>query len=251
MLRKLRSISDFFGKFPSIGYLFLYLLAIPFFASIYTYSIPSDFYHTTVQFEGILNKDANKLSLLIKQSIVDEFRIFHKSDKSSNGTWQIDVSKIDVVSLKTDTDKTSFSIVIRLDVVGHSPDEVLFQLECSIENNSNKITVTSDDKRISYLHNASSRDISNFNDGKYTIYKQPKCKSIRPSFSPIDLKVLFPASFSESDRSTSLWLPVNQNVQMKIYSFVDAMNGFSIKCIRSIFSDAIFQCSDNYNFRFW
>ncbi len=50
--RGLLSISRWLGSFPSIGYALIYLALIPGFAGIY-YELPGEFYHSTLQHEGV------------------------------------------------------------------------------------------------------------------------------------------------------------------------------------------------------
>jgi hypothetical protein len=188
--------------------MFLYLLAIPSFAAIYAFLIPSHFYHSTVQFESVLNKDANTLLTEIKKSIVHEFKIAHSGTTTSDGKWQIDISKIGINSLRSESDRTWFTLSMQLNGINeYEGIESGFFLQCSIEN------------RVQYA-----TAISPYYD--MVIYKQPDCEP--KANLPIDLKVLFPAKYNGSDHPYLL-LPINQNVQDTITHLQNAMRGFPSK----------------------
>jgi hypothetical protein len=205
MIQKLSAISEFFGRFPSIGFMFLYILAIPSFAAIYTFCIPSHFYHSTVQYEGILDKDADIILSKIRKAITQEFIKFHGGPVKSDNKWKIDISEIYATSLKTESDSTSFNLSIRLNGV-NTYEGTLFSLtmKCSIRN------------KIAYMVSAPPKH-------ENIVYKQPVCEN--GSSFPMGLKTLFPATTNDLN-SKLLWLPISEETQNAITAFVKATKGF-------------------------
>jgi hypothetical protein len=82
----------------------IYLSAIPFFAFVY-WRLPNDqFYHSTIQYEQILNSDAGTLAEEIHASIVENFRLANHEDLVEISGWQTNITELKVLGIKPTAD---------------------------------------------------------------------------------------------------------------------------------------------------
>ena len=65
----LRSLAEFLGQFPSFGYGFAYVLAIPVFASLYA-RLPFDFYHSTAKYEPLVTGQSSLIAGRLRQTFL-------------------------------------------------------------------------------------------------------------------------------------------------------------------------------------
>ena len=116
-MRRLAALSNALGRIPSLSFAFLYLASIPVFAWIYTL-LPNGFYHTTVQYENVLNADAQNILKQLRDEIIREFNEHHGTSRKDVGQWRIDISNIQLRSLSSDRGLMTFTPATELDGIG-------------------------------------------------------------------------------------------------------------------------------------
>jgi hypothetical protein len=109
--RKLRRISRWLASFPSLGYALVYLFCIPSFATIY-YFLPYHFYHSTIQYEQVLDKDADNILKEIRSEIIKTFKEEHGAEVIVSDGWTVDINELGIGSLKAKGDVVSFSMYV-------------------------------------------------------------------------------------------------------------------------------------------
>lgn len=202
-------ISTFLAKFPSFGYAMLYISAIPIFATIYTFCIPSHFYHSTVQYEENIDHDAEILLKALQEAIILEFKNFHGNIQKAEGNWDIDISQIRLHSLNPEKDRISFKISVILNGINDlQGGQSRMILVCSIE------------QRIEYA-------VALPPKYEKIVYKQPECTNT--NLFPLSLKLIFPAVPSINTSPELLFLPISIQIQNKIIAFTNAVSGFPSK----------------------
>lgn len=211
--QRLKNISTAVGRIPSMGYALIYLLCIPIFALAYT-SMPNNFYHSTVQFEKSLDKDAQVILHKIKNEIIAGFKEAHGDYIASDGNWKIWISNIDVHSLKPEESQTKFSIHFKLFGIN--------KLQ-GVESGVTASVLLETKPTIGTLFG---------NKGEMRFYKKitieyPKSFVVEPSF-------IFPLTFKTNQRSKNknrkeTWFPMTLDLNNEIIAFYKATKGFPIK----------------------
>ena len=113
MLERLRSFSRALGSVPSLIYALVYLGLIPFFAAVYYFALPDDFYHATVQFErGPMGASATHILAGLRRSIL--LQMNGLKDGSRCGAWLIDRDQLSPYGLTLDDEKFAFSLRVIL-----------------------------------------------------------------------------------------------------------------------------------------
>lgn len=207
----LRKISDKFGQIPSMGYALVYLFAIPIFAMIY-WKLPSSFYHSTVQYERVLNSDANAILQELRTEIIDVFNTYHKGDYAEEGNWKLNINEISLSSLKPEQEKTRFSLVLNLDGINDLEGAKLnILLRIYIENKLTYATQGPKDKWLTVVKRAEIENVSALTISPLLLF-------------PYDINSEVPAT--EENRIT--WLPISEPLHNKVLGFSQTIKGFPV-----------------------
>jgi len=194
-----------------MGYALVYLLLIPTFAFVY-WLLPNNFYHSTVQYEAVLNDDADDILQDISASIIEEFKRSHGGDYAEQGDWSLDITSMSIHSLKPEPDRTRFTMRLELwglnkmeGVQARTPMNVYIQ------------------NRISYATEAPGEGL--------VVFKRPEIENhdqllVSPS-------LIFPhrlndASWPASEKSDMVWFPVKGSLHERISAFSQTLKGFPV-----------------------
>jgi len=113
MLDRLRQFSSALGSVPSLVYAMIYVALIPSFAAFYYFVLPSDFYHSTAQFEyGPMNRAAERILQGLQGSIMEHFK--EARGNSACGTWDLDLDTLKTSRLGVEDGNVAFSIYAHL-----------------------------------------------------------------------------------------------------------------------------------------
>lgn len=190
----LRRASRWLAGFPSLGYALAYLICIPLFATIY-YFLPYHFYHSTIQYEQVLDRDADDILKRIRSEIIKTFKEKNGSEFLVSDGWTLNINDLTVKSLKITGDWVSFSTDIKL--IKNQQKIFSADGESSIEIadiNEQKAEV------LFYIGNSSE---SNY-DGAETIFFRSSDTTNLPSSEIIRLHLLFPCKFKSCREETFL-----------------------------------------------
>jgi hypothetical protein len=129
--RKSYRLSSLLATIPSIFYGCFYILLIPLFATIY-FLYDGDFYHTTIQYERVLDTESDKLLSELHQAFIESFRSVHESDHAVIDGWVMNVGSVSFYSLGITKDTVSFGMVGRFFSDERFPREVLVSRRLTI-----------------------------------------------------------------------------------------------------------------------
>jgi hypothetical protein len=118
----------------------LYFGLIPVFACVYSFLLPNDFYHATVQYESsTMNKASQDILAGLQKNISQ--RIADAKNGGNCDSWRLSADTLRVHSLKAEGEKVSFAIsgMLGNDVRGHS--EYYFTNRFSFLLNQRMITI--------------------------------------------------------------------------------------------------------------
>jgi hypothetical protein len=101
------------GTVPSLAYAIVYLLCIPAFALVYD-NLPNHFYHSTIKYEQILNKDEEEILDEIRKTVIATFVQVHGHDDQDFDKWTIRIESLEVWSLKVEGNQVRFSFSVPL-----------------------------------------------------------------------------------------------------------------------------------------
>lgn len=213
ILNSLRNISENLGKIPSMGYAFTYLICIPVFALFY-WIAPYQFYHSTVKYESVLNYDADRILRDIRKEIISEFHKSHGSYTAIDGSWSLNITSINVYSLKPVSDSTKFTIKLELwGVDSMKSVQAVMSINVYIENKESFSSFSPGDKW-------------------HTVFKRPDIENGKKLlFSP---KLIFPHELNKSSMpanstNETIWFPISRPLNNKIIGFAHAVKGFPSK----------------------
>lgn len=114
MCQRIRAISKAVGTVPSPVFAALYLLAIPTFGLIYT-RMPHAFYHSTVRHEPVLDTDAQRILIGLREEIIAQFKEEHGSATEDVGDWTFNVENIHLGALRPEDTRLTFTLRTELD----------------------------------------------------------------------------------------------------------------------------------------
>lgn len=209
----LKQLSTSLAKVPSMAYALSYLIAIPAFAVLY-WMLPHDFYHMTVQYEGVLDEDAETILRHIREEVIAEFQKAHKSPAKDVGLWNVNVTAITFHSLHPSGNRIGFDMMIPLRGIGENVgQEMITSVHVDIDL-------------------AISMAIWAPGDRWKTVIKRPTF--VGREALPIDPHVLFPHRLSESSLprgtdSNTVFMPISEPLNDELAGFANAVKGFPSK----------------------
>lgn len=106
----LRNVSKLLARIPSIGYMLLYLLAIPLFAGIYT-SLAGEFYHTTAQYEPYLQSDEHSILEELRNSMISNYVEVNGSPIPPKAVASLNWDSVQLHDLRAQGREFSFTFV--------------------------------------------------------------------------------------------------------------------------------------------
>ncbi len=90
----------------------IYLLLIPFYAVIYHWCLPKQFYHSTVTLETVLNKDKEVLKDIIREEIISNHKFhFDKTVSVINNNY-FDINEIEIHDIKGNSNSVKFDFFL-------------------------------------------------------------------------------------------------------------------------------------------
>lgn len=113
-------------EIPARFWALLYLVMIPGYALIYTLLPSNQFYHSTVQYESSLNKDADVILAQVRDVIATNFREVHGSDTAEVNGWKIDVKNLRVLGLRPTSDEIRIKLHITIEKQTHQGKAVQY-----------------------------------------------------------------------------------------------------------------------------
>jgi hypothetical protein len=214
---RLLLISRLLGKVPSIIYAATYLLLIPIFAFIYN-ALPRQFYHSTIKYEQILNKDNEEIRQKLEKQITDIFQEEHGKMYQQEGDLVVDIDNLQVGSFEMNGDIVKFSFSIPLDKRGgdyHEPSP-LFNAEISFPLTYVPVTATEDDYFYgSYVKRISARELT-----EPPVFKTPvEMNSV--------LKIIFPREPETENEQGIILFPLNMELLKRFDQYSSGQNGFA------------------------
>jgi len=98
-----------------LAYAIVYLLCIPTFALVY-HNLPSHFYHSTIKYEQILNKDEEEILDQIRKTVIATFVEVHGHDYQDFDKWTIRIESLEVWSLRIEGNQVRFSFSVPMEL---------------------------------------------------------------------------------------------------------------------------------------
>jgi hypothetical protein len=141
-MRTLINISHWFGRIPSIGYAFIYLLLIPIFATIYYEFLPEDFYHSTVQYEGSIKADAENILHDVRTEIIENFKTVHGADEADVNGWKVNINQISLRFLNISDNDVYFLMNFTLSKVEEIKEDLGDHVKITTKSTSDEINPT-------------------------------------------------------------------------------------------------------------
>lgn len=207
-MNRLRRISGVLAKVPSMGYALAYLTLIPTFALAY-WMLPQHFFHSTIQYESTLDADAEVILQELRNTIIDQFRRAHEGDVAIQNDWSINIGSISMGSLKSEEDRTRFTMRLEFWGVGEREGiQAVMPVNVYIEN------------RVSYA--------SYSPGGELVVFKSPEVMNAsRMNVSP---SIIFPlkpdgSTIPVTEKADSVWLAVSGSLQERIAAFTSTVKG--------------------------
>lgn len=213
ILGKLKVFSEYLGRIPSMGYALAYLFCIPLFAFIY-WTLPYQFYHSTVQYENVLNSDADEILKEIRKEIINEFKKNHGDFHATDGDWRLNITSIKVHSLKPESDRTKFGIRLELWGINKLKGvQSIIPLDVYIENKMSFASFSPGDKWM-------------------TVFKKPQIQNANNL--QISPRIIFPHRLNQSslpanETNDTVWFPIPKSLHEKILAFSHTVKGFPAK----------------------
>jgi len=201
------TVSARLGSVPSIIYAIAYLVLIPVFAGIYTL-FARDFYHSTIQYEQVLDDEADRLLNDLRQTLQATYKAAHGSEIGRRDGWLLDIRSISLHSLRVEEDTISFGLVAEFFTADSLPIQVNLDPQVKMPLRPMIRKTTRDGTSTDYW--AITIDTPAFHlEG----YKSPPVRMIfaRPSGDMV---------------GTLLLLSTSRTLTTKITSFVEATRGF-------------------------
>jgi hypothetical protein len=107
---KLKRISIWLGKVPSLAYALFYLFLIPAFAFIYYLLPPKNFYHSTINYENSISDESQSILDGLHKHMAITFNLMYKDSRAKFEGWYIDLNHIKIKDLKTSDLTCSFTV---------------------------------------------------------------------------------------------------------------------------------------------
>ena len=142
-VKKFLKVSAWLGRVPSLFYALLYVTLIPSFALFYWLMPPRQFYHSTIQFEQYLKRDAQTALGDLESAIKANIERINHSPKLTNGVWVCDSRYVRCSTLAYNNGQ--FTFMLELEYLAetntatasfHAIDEVQFSLEHALTEDS-------------------------------------------------------------------------------------------------------------------
>ena len=211
--QSLRKVSSKLGNVPSFGYAIAYLLCIPIFGVLFT--IFSDaFYHSTVQHEDALDKDALKILKSIENRMKEDFRSVYGQTEAYEENWGVTIDDLHVHSLQVNEGNVVFKMDAELFGVN--------ELKGAISGVTVPVTLESG-PRLGTAHP---------DNDEFMFYK--KLTIEYPRALPVNLKLIFPQNIPgnglpRSMQDNVVYLPVDAPLENSMINFQNSLNGFPSK----------------------
>jgi hypothetical protein len=171
--------------------------------------LPNSFYHSTVQYEATLDKDADIVLRRLYREIMQTFEEYHGGYSASHNDWVVHMSTSHLHSLEIEESSIKFKMRVEYWGIGSQNEGVQQVL--------NVLITLPDTPFFSMLDT---------NTNEWTYYKSPEIENVRQL--PIDAKFLFPYNHGDEgiDWTKPILLPISTQLNDQIIAFSLTSKGF-------------------------
>ena len=183
----------------------LYLAAIFVFAILYM-QLPNGFYHSTVQYESVLDTDADRILDHLRAEVIARFEEEHGATVVDVGDWRLNAESIKLTSVAPHDSQVTVKVSAELEGTDELEGALLFE----------QAEVTFDIRAQFALGWPG--------DPQRTVFYEPR---IEPESFSIPAETLFPrATGSLSSVGLVPLLGVSEALHSELVAFMDAVSGF-------------------------